>query len=298
MRSCSTTSPSPCPTARSCSTGSASPSARGRIRLIGANGCGKSTLLRLIAGELTPARSSVQVAGSLGYLRQDLTLAADLAVEEVLGSARARRALRAIERAGPPPSTAPPSATTGTSTSAPAPPWTGSAWPTSGWTGASASCPVAGRSPRPDRRRRGRPGPARSRPGWWGPASTSITLGRSGARPWPQRMTSASTNRTRSPKTRCSGTRTASAARVPAATPGQLGERLVVVVPVDQGQLHPGVVAQLGGQAQGDVQPVSCGWCRILGDPQHDLAGQAAALLGLERLAALGQRPHPPHDRP
>ena len=29
----------------------------------------------------------------------------------------------------------------------------------------------------------------------------------------------------------------------------------MVVVPVDQGQLHHGVVAQLGRQAQGDVQP-------------------------------------------
>jgi ATPase subunit of ABC transporter with duplicated ATPase domains len=69
----------------------------GRSALIGANGAGKSTLLRLIAGELVPAGGSVQVAGSLGWLRQDLTLAADLEVEEVLGVARARRALRAIE---------------------------------------------------------------------------------------------------------------------------------------------------------------------------------------------------------
>jgi ATPase subunit of ABC transporter with duplicated ATPase domains len=69
----------------------------GRSALIGANGSGKSTLLRLIAGELVPSRGSVQVAGSLGWLRQDLTLAADLAVEEVLGITRARRALRAIE---------------------------------------------------------------------------------------------------------------------------------------------------------------------------------------------------------
>src|SRR5207247_8228207 len=37
--------------------------------------------------------------------------------------------------------------------------------------------------------------------------------------------------------------------------PGQLGDGLVVVVPVDQGQLHLRVVAQLGRQAQGDVQP-------------------------------------------
>jgi ATPase subunit of ABC transporter with duplicated ATPase domains len=70
----------------------------GRSGLIGANGSGKSTLLRLLAGELAPTRGTVQVTGSLGHLRQDLTLAADLAVEEVLGIARARRALRAIER--------------------------------------------------------------------------------------------------------------------------------------------------------------------------------------------------------
>jgi ABC-type multidrug transport system ATPase subunit len=70
----------------------------GRSGLIGANGSGKSTLLRLLAGELAPTRGTVQVTGSLAYLRQDLTLAADLPVEEVLGIARARRALRAIER--------------------------------------------------------------------------------------------------------------------------------------------------------------------------------------------------------
>src|SRR6266851_2197000 len=40
-----------------------------------------------------------------------------------------------------------------------------------------------------------------------------------------------------------------------AGDPGQLGDHLVVVVPVDQGQLHVGVVAQPGRQAQGDVQP-------------------------------------------
>jgi ATPase subunit of ABC transporter with duplicated ATPase domains len=70
----------------------------GRTGLIGANGSGKSTLLRLVDGELTPARGSVQVVGGLGYLRQDLTLDASLPVEEVLGIARARRGLRAIER--------------------------------------------------------------------------------------------------------------------------------------------------------------------------------------------------------
>ncbi len=70
----------------------------GRTGLIGANGAGKSTLLRLIAGELVPTRGSATVAGALGYLRQDLTLDASLPVEEVLGIAGARRALRAIER--------------------------------------------------------------------------------------------------------------------------------------------------------------------------------------------------------
>jgi ATPase subunit of ABC transporter with duplicated ATPase domains len=69
----------------------------GRTALVGANGSGKSTLLRLIAGELSPSGGSVRVAGRLGYLRQDLTLAAALPVDEVLGIARARRAIRAIE---------------------------------------------------------------------------------------------------------------------------------------------------------------------------------------------------------
>ena len=39
----------------------------GRNGLVGANGSGKSTPLRLIAGELVPARGSVQVAGVLGH---------------------------------------------------------------------------------------------------------------------------------------------------------------------------------------------------------------------------------------
>jgi ATPase subunit of ABC transporter with duplicated ATPase domains len=70
----------------------------GRTALIGLNGSGKSTLLRLVTGELTPARGSVQVAGDLGYLPQDLTLDARLTVEGVLGIAEVRRALSAIER--------------------------------------------------------------------------------------------------------------------------------------------------------------------------------------------------------
>jgi ATPase subunit of ABC transporter with duplicated ATPase domains len=70
----------------------------GRTGLVGLNGSGKSTLLRLIAGELTPAHGSVRVTGELGYLPQNLVLEAGLAVDELLGIAPIRRAVRAIER--------------------------------------------------------------------------------------------------------------------------------------------------------------------------------------------------------
>jgi ATPase subunit of ABC transporter with duplicated ATPase domains len=68
----------------------------GRTGLIGLNGSGKSTLLRLIAGELTPARGSVQVAGELGYVPQNATLAGTR-VDEALGIADIRAAVAAIE---------------------------------------------------------------------------------------------------------------------------------------------------------------------------------------------------------
>jgi ATPase subunit of ABC transporter with duplicated ATPase domains len=68
----------------------------GRTGLIGINGSGKSTLLRLIAGELTPARGPVSVAGELGYLPQNVTLAGTR-VDEALGIAGIRAALAAIE---------------------------------------------------------------------------------------------------------------------------------------------------------------------------------------------------------
>lgn len=69
----------------------------GRTGLIGANGCGKSTLLKLIAGELRPERGSVTRTGRMAYLPQDIALDADLRVDEVLGIAGIRAALRAIE---------------------------------------------------------------------------------------------------------------------------------------------------------------------------------------------------------
>ncbi|MCC3312754.1 ABC-F family ATP-binding cassette domain-containing protein [Nocardia africana] len=69
----------------------------GHIGVVGGNGAGKSTLLRLITGELRPARGSVTVAGRLGYLRQDLGLAAGRRVDAVLGIGEVRAALHRIE---------------------------------------------------------------------------------------------------------------------------------------------------------------------------------------------------------
>src|SRR4051794_20783910 len=71
--------------------------APGRTGLIGVNGSGKSTLLRLIAGRLRPSGGSVTVHGKLGYLPQDVSLAAAVTVEQALGIAEVRAALRAIE---------------------------------------------------------------------------------------------------------------------------------------------------------------------------------------------------------
>ncbi|MCF6525198.1 ABC-F family ATP-binding cassette domain-containing protein [Streptomyces sp. JJ36] len=69
----------------------------GRTGLIGLNGTGKSTLLRLLAGELAPAGGSVRVDGELGHLPQNLSLDTGLRVDEVLGIARTRAALHALE---------------------------------------------------------------------------------------------------------------------------------------------------------------------------------------------------------
>ncbi|OKI71193.1 ABC-F family ATP-binding cassette domain-containing protein [Streptomyces sp. MJM1172] len=69
----------------------------GRTGLIGLNGCGKSTLLKLIAGELTPTDGHRAVAGTVGYLPQNVTLDTALRVDQALGIDTVRAALHAIE---------------------------------------------------------------------------------------------------------------------------------------------------------------------------------------------------------
>jgi len=65
------------------------------VGLVGANGTGKSTLLRLLAGELSPTGGRLDVAGAIGFLRQDLLIRAGATVAEALGIAEV---LAALER--------------------------------------------------------------------------------------------------------------------------------------------------------------------------------------------------------
>jgi ATPase subunit of ABC transporter with duplicated ATPase domains len=69
----------------------------GRTGLVGTNGTGKSTLLRLLAGQLRPSQGSVNIGGRLAYLPQNITLDTTLRVDQALGIAGRRAALRAIE---------------------------------------------------------------------------------------------------------------------------------------------------------------------------------------------------------
>lgn len=69
----------------------------GRTGLVGRNGSGKSTLLRLIAGDLTPTTGTVWRSGAVGWLPQDLTLAASTTVADLLGIRGPVDGLRAIE---------------------------------------------------------------------------------------------------------------------------------------------------------------------------------------------------------
>ncbi|WUX53715.1 ATP-binding cassette domain-containing protein [Streptomyces niveus] len=70
---------------------------RGRTGLVGTNGTGKTTLLQLLAGALRPSGGSVTVGGSLAYLPQNITLDTALRVDQALGVAERRAAVRAIE---------------------------------------------------------------------------------------------------------------------------------------------------------------------------------------------------------
>ena len=69
----------------------------GRTGLVGVNGSGKSTLLRLVAGRLTPTAGTITLAGDVGYLPQGVALATGRTVAELLGIARQRAALHAVE---------------------------------------------------------------------------------------------------------------------------------------------------------------------------------------------------------
>ena len=69
----------------------------GRTGLVGRNGVGKSTLLRLLRGDLQPTAGSVRIDGSVAHLPQHVALRAHRRVDEVLGIAPVRAALRAVE---------------------------------------------------------------------------------------------------------------------------------------------------------------------------------------------------------
>ncbi|MDP4504395.1 ABC-F family ATP-binding cassette domain-containing protein [Nonomuraea turcica] len=69
----------------------------GRTGLIGVNGSGKSTLLKIIARELVPQSGSVSVSGVVGYLPQNVPLAAARTVSDLLEISGKRAALHAIE---------------------------------------------------------------------------------------------------------------------------------------------------------------------------------------------------------
>ena len=70
----------------------------GLTGLLGANGTGKSTLLRLLTGDLRPTRGAARVDGTVALVGQHVTLQTTRRVDQVLGIADIRIALRALER--------------------------------------------------------------------------------------------------------------------------------------------------------------------------------------------------------
>ncbi len=65
--------------------------------IVGRNGIGKSTLLRLAAGTLAPTSGAIRRPDRLVYVPQDVTLAVDATVADVLGIGPILAALRAID---------------------------------------------------------------------------------------------------------------------------------------------------------------------------------------------------------
>lgn len=67
-----------------------------RTGIVAPNGAGKSTLMRLLAGTLAPSSGTVEAAGTVAYLPQQLALSGQLRVADVLGVAERMDALSAI----------------------------------------------------------------------------------------------------------------------------------------------------------------------------------------------------------
>ncbi|MDR2811345.1 MAG: ABC transporter ATP-binding protein [Tannerellaceae bacterium] len=70
--------------------------ANGKVSIIGNNGCGKSTLLRLLSGELAPSSGVVHCTFQPYYIPQQIDMAEQQSVSEVIGIASKIHALQQI----------------------------------------------------------------------------------------------------------------------------------------------------------------------------------------------------------